>query len=125
MAIRAIVHISNQEPIVCDIDEMPEPKDIDLQPLLNLLIKYRQDMELALNNLAAELKEPIAAITGKNEEFVGMVDDLKGRFDLTDKITALVGGAPQGQPKVEKKVEEKAEEKIISNKRPFLNNQKV
>lgn len=27
MTITAIVHISNQEPIICDIDEMPEPKD--------------------------------------------------------------------------------------------------
>jgi len=27
MSITAIVHISNQEPIVCDIDELPNPQD--------------------------------------------------------------------------------------------------
>jgi len=27
MSISLIVHISNQEPIICDIDEMPKPQD--------------------------------------------------------------------------------------------------
>ena len=44
MSISAIAHISNQEPVLCDLDEMPKPSDTILT-MINPRRRDGQDLD--------------------------------------------------------------------------------